>query len=502
MAPADPDLLLRPQASSDATDAAARLDVVTLGMLERSAQRLRIDIEGSLALWDRSRTRPLTPEERALALDTFLRVLDHQAALGALAETHLDFFSLCEIDDPERCARSFVIGFSAYMAQLAMGLRWVELTRGQLQLEVILDDGSGRHGIVRGAYSRLKQTILDAEHVGRVFAARQYHEHLARPHYDAVCAEHPALAAILDRLDEDLRTVSARLGGLPGASLLARGALDLLRDTTRRAVLPLQAHLCTWLGDTRVRGRAALISPAQTSQAALRCRPGDVVVERRNWYLSNLGLPGFWPHTALWIGTRDELGAVLDDDAEVRRAFDGKFTDHLSRTFPRAFESWMRPDVEGRPPRVLEAVSEGVVFTSAEASLAADYAAAMRPRLPPLELARAVERAFEYFGLPYDFDFDCYSDSSLICSELVYKAYEPRAGVRGLDLELCMLAGRMTLPPNHLVAQVDRDWGGDKHQLDLVWFLDGRERKAAAMWGDESAFRASHRRPKWDLSQE
>jgi hypothetical protein len=475
---------------------------VTLGMLDQSARRLRADIEGSLALWDRTRARPLAPEERALALDTFLRVLDHQAALGALAETHLDFFSLCEIDDPERCARSFAIGFAAYLAQLALGLRWVELTRGQMQLEVILDDGSSRHGIVRGAYSRLRQSVLDPEHVGRVFAARQYHEHLAQPHYDAVCAHHPGLAPLLERLEGDYRAVTTRLGGLPGASLLARGVLDLLRDSTRRAVLPLQAHLCAWLGDTRLRGRAALISAAQTGQATARCRPGDVLLERRNWYLSNLGLPGFWPHTALWIGTPDELGAALDEDSEVRRAFGGRLTDHLARRFPRAWESWMRADAEGRAPRILEAVSEGVVFTSAEASLSADYAAALRPRLPPLEVARAVERAFEYFGLPYDFDFDCYSDSSLICSELVYKAYEPRAGVRGLALELCMLAGRMTLPPNHMVAQIDRDWGGAKHQLDLVWFLDGRERTAAAVWGDEAAFRASHRRPKWDLSQE
>jgi hypothetical protein len=151
---------------------------------------------------------------------------------------------------------------------------------------------------------------------------------------------------------------------------------------------------------------------------------------------------------------------------------------------------------------VIEAVSEGVVFSSAEHSLAADYAAALRPRLPRLEIARAVERAFEYAGLPYDFDFDCYSERSVVCSELVYKAYEPRREARGLRLELSRLAGRMTLPPNDVVAQLDAASGTAAQQLDFVWFLDGRESSGAAVWGGEESFRATHRRPKWDIVQE
>jgi hypothetical protein len=329
-------------------------------------------------------------------------------------------------------------------------------------------------------------------------AAGQYHDFLKGSQYPVVCADETMDQVVrgIDRAHSRVSTTLAK----DGARLVFGGALELLRGVAKWAFFPIQAEVAEWMGDTRIGREGALISNEQIAEAAGRCRPGDVIVERRNWYLSNIGLPGFWPHAALWLGTPRDLTA-LEADAAVAAAYPGGFVARLRTRFPAAIQQLGEPDETGHARVVLEAISEGVVLTSAEHSLAADYAAALRPRTTPLEIARAIERALEYFGRPYDFDFDFVTDSALVCSELVFKAWEPRAGVKGLRFELEEILGRPTLPPNTMIAQFDREHGTADQQLDFVWFLDGSEKGKNARFAELAELRASHRRPKWDIAQ-
>lgn len=165
-------------------------------------------------------------------------------------------------------------------------------------------------------------------------------------------------------------------------------------------------------------------------------------------------------------------------------------------------ETWaayLAPGEGGHPPRVLEAVGEGVIFTALEHSGAADSLAALRPRLPPEDLARALVRAFGYAGRPYDFDFDFVSDAALVCSELVYKAYEPGEGRAGLRLPLVRVAGRLLTPPNEIARLFDAEAAGPAPQLGLAAFLDGYERTGTAVEASQEEFRRSWRRPKWHV---
>jgi uncharacterized protein YycO len=151
---------------------------------------------------------------------------------------------------------------------------------------------------------------------------------------------------------------------------------------------------------------------------------------------------------------------------------------------------------------VIEAISEGVSLTSLEHAAGCDYVGVMRPKRDKLAKAQAILQAFELHGRPYDFNFDFLTDHALVCTELVYKAWQPSEGKEGLALSLARVLGRSTLPANEVVKQFDQEYGTEQQQLDFVYFLDGRERSKGALVSDLDNFRASWKRPKWDIVQQ
>ena len=143
------------------------------------------------------------------------------------------------------------------------------------------------------------------------------------------------------------------------------------------------------VGDTKIRaprGPAGLVPPELLATLRGRLRPGDIVIERRNWYLSNALLPGYWPHAALYVGTADELRALgLADDPRVAKKL-GEFA---------------RRDAAGHPKAFIEAMSEGVVFTSVEHSVGeADSVAVLRLRATSEQITEVIARAFSHAGKP------------------------------------------------------------------------------------------------------
>ncbi|MFC1609649.1 YiiX/YebB-like N1pC/P60 family cysteine hydrolase [Myxococcota bacterium] len=481
-------------------DARARSDARLLRSYAGGIDNILRQLDEHGDLWGRPKTIPLDPDERRLSFALFEQVLSYVIALDTMAAFHFDFWRIDVLTDPARHARHFALAFTGYCMKVRLGLAFIDKTLNKPQFEKLLDEGSRDHGLPPGAYARLKWSVVHVEVVSRVFSMHQYHKVLGKTAYPKLGMD-PGRPTVLEMLEESYGAIKWRLLRR-GVKLFAGNALDIIKDKGHEAWFPVQAQVAEVMGDTKVRRlNTMLINLEQVRTAVARSRPGDIIVERRNWYLSNVALPGFWPHAALWLGSAEEMAAFLDDDSEVKTAYGGAFTVALGKRFPEAWRAYSSNDEEGHVHRILEAISEGVVFTSAEHSIRCDYAAAMRPRLSRVEIARAIERAFSYYGRPYDFDFDFYTDTSLVCSELIYKAYEPRRGIRGLELPLERVAGRMTLGPNTMVRQFDVEHGSATQQLDFAWFLDGRERARNAEWVDLTVFRDSHRRFKWDIVQ-
>lgn len=486
----------------DELDARAERDARRLLALARRGQQIEARLAQEQALFLRGGDALLGADERRAALALFDALLDMQLGCQKLQSFHGDFWRIDAFAEPARHTRHFMLASTAYFGRLAAGLEFLEPTLGKSNFERLFDERCEEIGLWEGTFSRLKWDLVHLEHAGRAFAARQYQK-LLRASHPQVFAETPYLGEVVETFEQSYTRAKRRMTG-GGPRMLAENAFEILRGAAQSAWLPLQTEVADFLGDTRVfrDEHEALITTAQVHEAVALARPGDIIVERRNWYLSNVGLPGFWPHAALFLGTPDDLAATFDEDSDVRAAYGGSFTAALERGYPAAWASYVSNDAAGHPRRIIEAVSEGVVFASAEHSLGADYIACMRPLRPNREAAMAIERAFAYAGRPYDFDFDFHTDAALVCSELVYKAWEPRDGMAGVRLELVEMLGRPTLPPNLAVAQFDRERDADAPQLGFVFFVDGNESRNSASFADEHAFRESWRRSRWDVAQE
>lgn len=252
------------------------------------------------------------------------------------------------------------------------------------------------------------------------------------------------------------------------------------------------------MGDVKVlRPNHSFISVEQIAEIKGLLLPGDILLERREWYLSNIGLPGYWPHAALYIGTEKQRADYFNDEAVKQYyASENGFEAALKDSYPQAYSTSEIRDDYGHVPRVIEAISEGVSFTTLEHSVDADSVAILRPKLSQLDKARAIKRAFHFSGRPYDFDFDFLTDSELVCTELVYKAYEPAKGFTGLRFPTQKVIGRTVTTANDMAKMVDDEYPSEHAQLELIAFYDGHERSDSAIKSDAEAFRNSWKRPK------
>lgn len=485
-----------------------RLDARQARELDRALEQVVQTLEAQGDLFGTAEGRVPSADEEALLIDAWQAYLTAAVALDRLRLFYEDYygFDLSRAERP-RHLRAYLLTFMAELALYERTADLVDVLERNANVVKLLDLPRPERHLPAGGVARLREELAGVADLSRVIAGKRYLRWLAAAHG----ADREAAAAGLEGLWRDVERRLLRLEARRArdlAALTVGSDLAPLRRKVKAWTFPVQAGVAEWLGDTRV-GRPTgqyLIGAAELAQVGALLAPGDVMLGRKNWYLSNVGLPGFWPHALLYVGTPGALARTFDDDPEVRAwvrreaGADLAFTEHLARAFPRAWAEALAAERAGDPLVIIEAVSEGVVQSTLAGS-SGDYLAALRPRLPAWVKAQAVARAFAYLGRPYDFDFDFATDTSLVCTELVWRSYRPLGDAPGLRLETVKVAGRQTLPANELARCFQREHGRPDRQLDFVAFVDGREAERRALVADEPAFLATPDRPKWDVAQ-
>jgi hypothetical protein len=449
--------------------------------------------------------RALGAADEALLLDVWSAAHDQALALDQVRRFWEDWYRF----DPSRRDRaahvdSFLLTFAAELSLYDKASRLVEpITRNPSAVR-FLDAPHPSRGLLAGSFTRLRSELQGRQDEARVAAGARYLAWLESAFAARTEAEGRGTGRLWDDVGRQLRAVGA-VASLQRATATAGADLAVLRRGVHELWLPAQKGVAEWMGDARTRRIGwYLIREPQLREMEAHLLPGDVLLSRKNWYLSNVGLPGFWPHAILYLGTPGEIGRAFDAP-EVRewvRAQTGEdlgLPGLLAQRHPALWRRYLA-GLEGEPYRVMEAISEGVVFNTL-GHAAGDYLVALRPRLSPLARAQAIAVAFSHLEKPYDFDFDFATDDALVCTELVWRSYRSGPDKAGLLLPVAPLAGRQTLPANAIARLYAEERRRPDRQLDFVWFLDGRERERRAVVADEAAFAASWRRPKWDVAQ-
>lgn len=430
-----------------------------------------------------AKDKPLTESQRQQLQSTWSSMRDYIIALENTVNQNSDFYR----QDKALRAQQFYLHMAAFVTSYHHALMFIE----QVELNPAMVIALQEIETTNSSYQAFKNHYLNPKIASRFG--------LLQGLLKTASSKPPmALKTAIDQDSDGIYQYGRRKGLL----LTGKNALSSLGDLGFDAWLPVQKGVAQWMGDTKVwRHDQALISHQQIAQLPKQLQPGDILLQRREWYLTNVGIPGFWPHAALYIGDVSQRQQYFNDADVKQWLTQQNFTDLealLKQQHGNNYALSLKLENQ-HPRRVIEAIAQGVSFTSLEHSAAADSMAVLRPRLSKLEVAKAISRAFSQAGKPYDYNFDFLTDNALVCSELIYKSYQPSQYQTGLQLPLKTIAGRAIMPANEIARLYSLNIGSAAQQMDLVLFLDGDEKTKSARVSNEAEFLRSWQRPKWHI---
>ncbi len=180
----------------------------------------------------------------------------------------------------------------------------------------------------------------------------------------------------------------------------------------------------------------------QTMQPQLQ--PGDILLEKTPFTLTDKSIPGHFGHAALYTGTAQQLKALGANNALIQKNMDNITTGHT----------------------VVEALRGGVQLNSLQQFMNIDDFAVLRPKyLNQQEKIDAVNLALGNLGKQYDFNFDVNTTEKIVCSELIYIVYPQ------IDFVTKRVMGSFAITPDDVAMQA----GFEQDPLAVVLFAhDGK----------------------------
>ena len=139
-------------------------------------------------------------------------------------------------------------------------------------------------------------------------------------------------------------------------------------------------------------------------------KPGDILLDKTRFALTDKFIPGHFGHVAMWLGTGQEMEDM------------GLFSRTVNHQSLKRAQEYREQLMTGHS--VLEALRPGVQVNTLEHFLNVDVTAILRwKNATRADVAPVLCRGLYHLGQEYDFNFDVNSSNTIVCSELVYQAF-------------------------------------------------------------------------------
>ena len=392
------------------------------------------------------------PDEDERLREVFARYLSVRAVLLEVVESIqlvLDQWDGVEDgeEDWEVRLRAFVVGFTAATILVRSATFMVDLAAERPVVWKKLDEAEPRYGIPAKSFTMVYKNLGSSRRMWRFHEAMMFFEVHGEDIADL--ADDEVVGELVELLGEEAPFLQYRK-----RDYIRRKWNYRLHSFKRRNISgykKVMFHLFKLSGSAIAEMKQPFVKPMGegkrvTDEVMATVKPmlraGDVFITRHDDALSNLFLPGFWPHAALYIGDEEERGRM-----ELQ----------LGGSDGRCLKGF----------HFLEAKKDGVLFRPMAETLQVDAFMVIRPQLSPDALKEALLRAFSHEGKLYDFSFDFRKADRMACTEVVYRSYHGIGSAdRTVSFELRQHTGRPCLSAEDLIQQA-LDSGNFKKVADF-----------------------------------
>ncbi len=451
---------------------------------------------GNAALYKADPT-PIEQESLRKDWNAFLGVA---IASEVVTEIHRYFPQIAVFRERELHAQSFTISYALYMKKFEYFHKIIAAVGTHENIRIILNEHSKAFG-APNSYTDVTDRYFASNSLLRRNVGYGYHL-LINPTPQAATSDEYAI--LLRVADESYHYLFKNIF----SHIIHRGITytHTLNEGVADSWLPIQKTVFVdTIGNVHVGDRTEKFITSDDIETMKRILlPGDIFLARKNWYASNVGIPGFWTHAGLYTGTIEEMELYFGDifpyvHEGVRYT---SFTELLTRAYPEAYAAYTQPDTYGHTPSVIESETKGTSIQSIEHSAHVDYFGVMRTPLPKKDILESLLRVFVHKGKPYDYEFSMLTKDSIFCSELVYDAYVPLSAKDGVIFPTSVVTGREIVSPNDIMKKFVDEYGTEEQELSFVYFLDGNEVMGKATSVGVEKFIESYSRQKYSFLQE